>query len=523
MTLLQVNRGSTLSIPHAQTINGPLTVNGNLSVGYGTVLTMMDNLNIGNGASGQWSIDLQHAATWGTASQIIDLSTVSSATFGNGAIIQVVNPPLQSATIPLIRNGTSVNNISSVILPNAMFTQYMLQRYGTSGLNLVVIPLSATDLDNVHNHGVATALDALRNMPLSGVLLALETQFVNGSFTSVQQYNDNLQSVAPQVSRGVLQGSFNLMTESFLASIDRLDYLRLSQTGGIATGYAAGDPTFYPGAWAKVLGQHGNQQRRDGIEGYKDNSWGLAFGFDTFCDEGNMVAGIGFTWSTLKVQTLETKSTTHANSYQGTLYGGYNFDCPWFVDGLFAIAYNDYDASRNVIFGNLRYSPQSDYHGLQLGAKVDAGYDYIINAFHIVPLGSLTYAHLGLSSYTETHAGNAAQHVNAQDFGMFLAGLGLEIAYDLCITDGKWLRPEIHAQAFYDFIDDMMQTTSIFTGGGPSFVTPGVTPPRWMYNVGASFLTFEMDSGLSASVTYDYNFQHDYEANSGFFRIQYIW
>ncbi|MGD9591365.1 MAG: hypothetical protein AB7V32_02470, partial [Candidatus Berkiella sp.] len=91
---------------------------------------------------------------------------------------------------------------------------------------------------------------------------------------------------------------------------------------------------------------------------------------------------------------------------------------------------------------------------------------------------------------------------------------------DYPLSDYYLLQSEVHAMGFYDFINDRVQTTSQFTGAGPSFNTIGFKPVRDSYNVGAS-LTLFSHYHFNLSGEYDFNFKQDYRAHSGFFRVRY--
>lgn len=527
----------TLTIASDQSMQTFLDVKnaGTLSIAKGTTLELT-SMNMSSNAflletGGIFTVDL--SGTPGIL-DFPDLNNTRQLLIESASVIKVLNPSFVQNSIiyPLMTNFDLVQNDGAVITGgnNNLFTSYALTvsgNYPNQNLNLMVTVIPVNTYTNKNNAGVAGALESVRGIPLTGTLAAQEAQLFNGSIQSTAQYNDNLQTVAPVVDGGIVAGGFNLMNRTFATANDRMDYLRVASQHSAASGYMGGDAQLpIENTWIKILAQHGHQSERDGIAGYKDTSWGLSAGMDMlFCEEQVIgIGGVAFSWSTLNVHNLLSSSTTNADSYQGTLYGAMDFNNPWYLDGLVTIAYNDYEGSRRVTLGGLQYAPQAEYEGWQWGAKIESGYDYQTGpCWHTIPSLSLTYAHLEIDAYTETGANTANQTIRQQDYDMLLAGATLEFAYDYLVRNNIMFQPEVHFQVFYDFIDDAMQTTSQFTGAGPSFSTLGVRPARWSYDIGLSVVSFRMGSGLSLSLSYDYNFKEDYQSSSGFARLNYNW
>jgi outer membrane autotransporter protein len=105
---------------------------------------------------------------------------------------------------------------------------------------------------------------------------------------------------------------------------------------------------------------------------------------------------------------------------------------------------------------------------------------------------------------------------------MLLGGAGVKVLDEYAYDNQRLYQLEGHAMAFYDFIGDTMQTTSQFTGAGPSFNTVGFKPARASYNLGGSVALFSKHDWIF-SAHYDFNFKEDYKANSGFLRVRHEW
>jgi outer membrane autotransporter protein len=209
------------------------------------------------------------------------------------------------------------------------------------------------------------------------------------------------------------------------------------------------------------------------------------------------------------------------------LYGQHDFCDYWFLNWMGAAGYNNYSQKRHFNFGNLFLEPRGHFHGWQLGAKGEVGYEYIYGNYHLIPYASLYYSYLDLSSFTEDNVDTAGQVVDSQDYSMLQGGVGIRAAYNFMYSNANFemvvLQPEIHAQILHDFINDGMETNSQFIGGGPSFVTRGFTPAATGFNIGGGVSTYGTYSDLIFTITYDLHVKDDYVANSGFIRARYEW
>ncbi|HRE31879.1 MAG TPA: autotransporter outer membrane beta-barrel domain-containing protein, partial [Candidatus Berkiella sp.] len=141
---------------------------------------------------------------------------------------------------------------------------------------------------------------------------------------------------------------------------------------------------------------------------------------------------------------------------------------------------------------------------------------------------SLYFSHLALTGYNESGAGTASQSVDSHSYNMLKAGAGVRAAYRCPMEMPYRIRPiifqpEVRMNAFYDFINDNMETTSNFTGGGPSFTTLGAVPAASSFNLGASLSVFSDYNDYIVTISYDFETKRDYNANAGFLRLRYEW
>ncbi|MBS0286257.1 MAG: autotransporter domain-containing protein [Proteobacteria bacterium] len=437
--------------------------------------------------------------------------------------------PGVTTTIPVLQGGPGSNIVAPVLLnQNSLLTQFGTTITGGGTiLNLTITSKASADFANQTNtEGVAAALDEIGpGAPTTDGLKSIIEQM--SLFQDAGSLNNSLATLAPIVDGAILYESFNTQNRIFGTigdRMDRMNFWRLHLPAVAKTGVAAGDGEADAdvGLWAKVFLQHGNQKARQGIAGYQDNTWGVIVGGDTMITEQSLV-GAAFSWSFLDVNNNVSASKTNANSYQGTVYGNLDFDCPLYINGAVGVSYNNYIIARNIVFNNIDLYPRAHFHGLQTGAKAEAGYVYTFenrSTLHVIPLAQLFYSNLNLRSYQETGAGTASQLVDGADFSTLLVGTGIKVADDYALNDYMLLQTEIHAMAFYDLFDDNMQTTSQFAGAGPSFATVGFSPARASFDLGASAILFS-HYNFTFTGDYDFNFKEDYTSHTGFFRIRY--
>jgi outer membrane autotransporter protein len=230
--------------------------------------------------------------------------------------------------------------------------------------------------------------------------------------------------------------------------------------------------------------------------------------------------GISLSWANLDIHNDVSSSKTTANSYQGTLYTSFDFNCPLFMTGALGVAYNNYKIARNIIFNDIELFPSAEFNGIQTGAKAEIGYVYSFKTYEVIPLASLFYSHLNLHDYQEKGAGNASQSIREEDFDTLQAGVGVKLVDSYEINKCYLLQAEVHIMGFYDAFNDRMQTTSQFVGAGPSFKTFGFTPARGSLNLGTSFALFNIFDYVFTG-EYDFYAKEDYRAHSGFLRMRY--
>lgn len=538
-----VNSG-TLKVFGPQTIHGNLTINdtGILSLSPTTTpLTVTNNFNLEKGSN----LTLDFSNPLATPSVVAN----GAANIDKDALLRVNHISTQLATSHQLFTVVQ-GNVGSQIYPIKAISNGILLRLKTQAdnlnhqLNLTIDLLSpVTYADQSNTIGVATTLGGLINDPnLTGTLKDIVDSL--RKFSSVEELNQALAELAPTVDGAVIEYSFSAALQTYHAIAQRFYEMpkrRFRKLGPTRRDYIASGLNFGDtleeeegylddewrrndkgrAFWGSVFGQYADQKEQEDIQGYREGSWGFVAGAD-FIFTNQILAGFAISSATGNIHNgVAGNAKTHTDSYQIALYGQYLPPCPFYINWFTGIAYNNYDAYRQVLFTDFRFTPQSVYHAWQYSAKAELGYaQKICCSFILVPVASLFYSLLDFRDYSEFGAGTANQLVNPNDANRLQGGLGVRLLYEHFYQKGI-LQPELRLRMFYNFINDNMETTSDFVGGGASFVTSGSAPTKTSYNIGASISTFEC--AVVATFSYDFLYRKNYQSHAGFFRLRYEW
>lgn len=524
-----VNNGGTLSVGGSPTITANVDVsNGVLSLVPNSTLNVNGDFTL-NTANATLKLDMAHNLT--STGHVVATGQAFVAAPGNLSIVNAGFSPNQATVIPIVNGGAgSVLAPLNIVTPNSFLTTFTTQvnPVNPNELDLIITSKSLANVaDQSNTIGVGGALDeiALSGVPLTGTLENIIEQL--NTFPDAASLNFALSTLAPLVDGAVTQESFmaqRMVYDSIAERIDREHFWsRHKALKENAKGIAFGDSE-YPDSsgWVRAFHLHANQQKRQKIAGYKDDMWGLVVGGDTMLTDEYMV-GAALSWANLDLQhDLLPWMKTRVNSYQATVYGSLEWECPWFFNGSASIAYNDYETQRHITFGSVSVFPVGDYHGWQGGFAGEAGYIFGQGNFHAIPLANLFYSHLRLSSYQEKGADTADQIIQSSQFNSLLGGIGFKLVEDYDANYQRVFQSEGHAMVYYAFINDRMETTSQFVGAGPDFKTLGFKPARLSYNLGASLSLFSK-ANWTFKAGYDFDIKENYTAHAGQIRARYDW
>ena len=504
----------TLSIPNTAAVGGALT------------LAAASTLALGGN-----TFTVPGVVTTSATTSIISMTANSSTSFGN---------IVSSLAIPVIFAGTTVD--VNVVGALASGTALRILDGAATGAQVAI---SVTDNSVRYNFAGSMAAGDISITPTSVALATIATTGNNlsvatsldgsaatatGDFLTVQNALSVLPTESaldaayaqldPEVNAGVTGMSFTALNEGLGATLGRLSEVRSSKDDEAKSGVSTGDGDLAHNVWIKGFGTLSDQDLRSGVEGYEADVWGTALGFDKLVNDYTRL-GLSGGFAGGDVDSKGNANKTGIESYQGTIYGSYEPDSPWYFNGAFSFAWNEYDGERYVSFGTINRQAAADYAGQQYSVYGDANYEIQQGDWTITPTASLQYVHLALDGYTETGADSLNLTVDSQGYDFLQSGLGAKMAWDFAGNGGTWT-PEIRAKWLYDFIGDKQQTTSSFTGGGASFSTNGADPAQHSFDLGAG-LTFLSAKNVEVSFNYDYEVKEDFNSHSGVLMVKYAY
>ncbi len=275
------------------------------------------------------------------------------------------------------------------------------------------------------------------------------------------------------------------------------------------------------GWWMKGFGYFGNQDAKDGYEGYDSSSAGLMAAYDLPLDRETRVGlGLGYARSTIDGKTFDTN--TDFNTYQAMAYIGHESG-PWFIDGNASFGWNDYSGTRNIIFPGTASTADASYSGQDYTAFASTGYHLPAQEFMVTPFASLQYTHMDLDGYTESGAGPIDLQVGSQSYDFLESGLGVKVERDFAYEGNKYA-PEAHLKWLHELNNPRVEQTGAFTvAGSPSFTVQGLKPAADTLNIGAGLTLLGCSCSSrtwSLEAVYDYYWRDDgYSANQGMLRI----
>jgi outer membrane autotransporter protein len=268
-------------------------------------------------------------------------------------------------------------------------------------------------------------------------------------------------------------------------------------------------------AWMRAFGSWADQGSVNNVSGYKVNTGGLAIGVDRqLSPRANAGAVFAFANSGASSNSSVAPSGITINSYQLGAYGDYSIR-----PGLQANYQVDGGLNNNKSYRNL-----SAFNGVSgVGPNANANYDSLVGHLgaglrQLLPVGQriafipsvrADYTTVRSKAYTETGGGDLNLSVNSQNYNLMMLSADLRVDYMLT----NKLRASVNMGAGYNTLNNQVQITSAYQGGGTSFVTNGLQVSPWLYNAGLGVsgwlnkiteLTVRYDSQFS-STSYNNN------------------
>ncbi|BEI35272.1 hypothetical protein PHIN6_07900 [Polynucleobacter sp. HIN6] len=371
--------------------------------------------------------------------------------------------------------------------------------YGDTKFGLAVVQV-ATILDAVNAtnnpaaRGAAAMLDSIAATggAMSGVMTKLQTG-------DNQQISNAVSQTLP-----VIVGAGSQATAFLQQNLNQIMQGRQNQLRGLSSGDG------YIGnrdVWMKGFGSWADQGNINNVSGYKVNTGGLAIGIDRqFSPRANAGVVFAFANSGVSSNSSVAPSGITINSYQLGAYGDYALR-----PGLQANYQADVGLNNNKSYRNL-----SAFSGVSgVGANANANYNSLVAHLgaglrQLVPVGQKVtfipsvradYTTVRSQAYTETGGGDLNLSVNSQTYNMLMLSTDLRVDYMLMSK----VRASVNVGAGYNTLNNQVQVTSAYQGGGTAFVTNGLQVSPWLYNAGLGVNGW-INKNTELNVRYDTQF-----------------
>ena len=430
-------------------------------------------------------------------------ASVSGRTYyGTGTKIVIVNAGTLSGNFSTVTgvgvlNGTSFATVAGTnLLETISGNQVVLV---TGGNNQATYLAATQAQNNTAAFGSAAMLDTISNSQshwqvngssMQAVFNKLNADGITGGTAKVS--NDISQTLPVIVGASSMQtaqtvGVFNKVVQ------DRQDVLRglSSGDGFIAT----------RDFWIKGVGSFAKQGDLNNVSGYSANTGGISFGIDKeMSHRSNFGAYAAIASSNISSNSSVAPSSIKANIYLVGAYGDYKLSDTMLWNYQADIGTTNNTESRSI--GFMGWTANGSYNSLN--THVGTGIKNVIpinDKTRFIPSARIDYTNINTNSYTESGAQALNLSVSSQTYNQLFTSVGLRLDRDLA----EKLTLSTSIGAGYNPLDNNVQITSAFQGGGSTFVTNGLNVSPWLYNAGVG-ITGQLSKDASINVRYDVQF-----------------
>lgn len=439
----------------------------------------------------------------------------TSLGFDNNDIIKVIDSDTNNASGAY---NTMIGDGRVVLVDSALID---LRDEGSGAQDLIVKVVYNDAVDTIQSSNGVGVTEELQDMTAAEALAGgRELAEARGNLLSAlsdEEATDLAETLAPTTDGGAQVAALNVTSNVLGVTGTRLAALRAGEGTGIAAGNG---PTGMRG-WAQAFGGTADQDRRNGVDGYEADTYGVAVGVDGSTRNGGNI-GVAFSYANTDVDSKNAANTqTDVDSYQLTVYGDMPLNANgMYVDGMLAYSWNDVDSTRFNV-GGTGLNANGDYDADQFTAYAEIGRDYKqTGGLTLTPFGLAHWTHYSPDGYTETGAGGAGLVVDPDSVNIFELGLGVDATWDVQNANGSRVQPQLTASYRYDFVGDEAGASARFIGAGNTFNTEGLEPSQHTLNLGAGVKYFTTDN-WELSAEYDFEYKADYDAHVGQLRAAY--
>ncbi len=420
--------------------------------------------------------------------------------------------PQRTYTLFTSQADIAQNPTFSILSPNSRYIAFSNLMKSVTNPNTITITLTRNPYQNYISaepeHSIGQNLEYIGMVNQSADVVAM-LDGVERSTTDAMLFTA-LEQFIPIMTPSIY--ALNVQNDGMEQAELRLAALRNE------TSYVAGDFQNTNYFWLRPFGGYGNQRKQQDTYGYYAGTAGIAFGMDK--DITNyFTTGIGGAYSQSQVTDRRNNNTaTSFKSYQFLWYGTFDL-CPTiYLDFVASALENRYKSHRLLNINGYLLKANSNYDAQQYSVQSIVGKNISCGSCLITPEASAQYTFFHQYSYKETDANAANLNVAHPNSNILQFGIGGKFAKIYDCFEPVWI-PELHANAYYNFINGIQDTTFTFLYGGNNMVA-NFNNSRLMFKVGAA-LTLLSYRDVEFKFNYDYLFQQHFTGYTAYLNFRY--
>jgi len=514
----------TLSLSGTQRYTGPTTISGGTLMLSGSLTSSVTvnngaTMSVAAGNTGTINGNYTQVAGATFSTHFTDDNTygklvvTGTATLPRNALINVdvANPNFAfTATRPtnIISAGTLVSDGSFSVTDNSNLFNFQAIKNGNA-VDLTLTPVSNTavlrDVDAIGNfpaRGAAVVFDSLLaafsssgttgNAGMDAVIAAL------GRLNTERDVSNAVSQTLP-----LLTGGSVAAVRATMNSVNNIVQARLDHVSGRASGDSfLGDKN----VWLKPLASRADQNDRDGVAGYKADTYGLAAGVDATLSPALRIGGaFAYANSDINGKSAVAPQSNDVSIYQLIGYGSYALDDRSEINFQADVGQNTNKGRRQIAFTSSVASSNYDSNMAHVGLGIGRAYS-LSSSTTLTPSLRADYTWIKDKSYGETGAGPLNLNVTSRSTEALVVGIEGKLAHQL--NDQTTLIANLGVG--YDTINKQDTITAAFAGASnAAFVTYGLNPSPWIGRAGAGAV-YKLKNGFEITGRYDVEYRESF-------------
>ena len=294
---------------------------------------------------------------------------------------------------------------------------------------------------------------------------------------------DAIESSAGAVSMGLSQRMTNLAGSQGTPVQSRT----VASSDAAMSGMNAGDEGARYGAWISPFFGKTTQKERKGAAGYKNDTYGASFGFDTRANDDMIIGGaVTVANNEMKHKNFKSGDKTKISSMMFSIYGMQQITDSWFAHGVATFGSNEVKNSEKRVSGLTTYDTVSGkYTSMSFNGEAMFGYNFLTEQVTFTPMAGLRYSRVNDGGYKETGSTTGQNiDVKTKASNKLEVVAGARVAGGTFGMNGMTVTPEVHAFINHDLIGKNPKQT-LGLAGTNGLTVKSNKPVKTTFNVGA--------------------------------------